>query len=63
MVEREHVVRALQGLAYKVEVGNVEIRGFAGRRTGVEIKVPTRNHGYDIGFLPVNGAYEVIADW
>src|SRR5262249_29060563 len=32
-------------------------------RTRVEIKVPTRQAGYDIGFRRTEAGYEVVADW
>lgn len=63
MVEREFIVKGLDDMGYASEVGDLKIRGFAGNRARVEIKVPTSNHGYDIGFVKKNGAYEMIADW
>lgn len=63
MVEKEYLIRALQDMQYSFEEGKVEIRGWNGRRTRVEIKVPTRNRGYDIGFLKSGAAYEIVADW
>lgn len=63
MVEREPLERALTDLGYRYETGNVEIRGYGGNRTGVEIKVPTADAGYDLGFRNTGGAYELVADW
>jgi hypothetical protein len=63
MVERRYLHAALQELGYVVEEGSVEVRGYGGNRTQVEIKIPTRNHGYDIGFRNAGQAYECVADW
>ena len=63
MVEQKYLVQALQELGYVPEIGNVEIRGFAGKRTPVAIKIPTKNLGYDIGFQKSGEAYEIVADW
>jgi len=63
IVEKKYLMQALQDLNYAYEEGDVKIRGFGGNRTGVEIKIPTGNRGYDIGFRKSDGAYELIADW
>jgi hypothetical protein len=63
IVEKKYLTRALQDLNYTYEEGDVEIRGYGGNRTGVEIKIPTGNRGYDIGFRKSGAAYEVVADW
>lgn len=63
MVQKVHLVQALKDLGYTYEEGPVLIRGFAGQKTQVEIKVPTQGRGYDIGFSKSGDAYEVVADW
>jgi hypothetical protein len=63
IVEKKYLMRALQDLNYAYEEGDVKIRGFGGNRTAVEIKIPTGNCGYDIGFRKSGDAYEVVADW
>ncbi|MBI3946290.1 MAG: DUF1257 domain-containing protein [Armatimonadetes bacterium] len=63
MVEKEPLMRALRDLGYAPEEGAVTVRGWGGRRAGVEIRVPTGRLGYDIGFRKVGGAYECVADW
>lgn len=63
IVEKKYLMQALRDLNYAYEEGDVKIRGFGGNRTGVEIKIPTGNRGYDIGFRKSGGAYELIADW
>jgi hypothetical protein len=63
MVEKEHLLRALQELGFSYQEGTVEIRGYGGQRTQVEIKVPTQNPGYDIGFRKAGDTYELVADW
>src|SRR5262245_55090021 len=63
MTDRTYVTQALQDLGYRFDVGAVEIRGYGGCKHRVEIRVPTRNRGYDIGFEKANGHYEIVADW
>ena len=63
MVEKEFIVAALKDLGHAAEVGDLEIRGFEGNRTRVEIRVPTGWLGYDIGFRKVGQTYEMVADW
>ena len=67
MVEKEPLLAALADLGYAYEEGDVEIRGWLGRRVRVEIKIPSRNPGYDVGFrkqgAPGAEAYECVADW
>jgi Protein of unknown function (DUF1257) len=63
IVEKKYLTQALRDLNYAFEEGDVKIRGFGGNRTAVEIKIPTGNSGYDIGFRKSGDAYEVVADW
>jgi hypothetical protein len=63
LAEREHLLAALGDLGYAYEQGQVEIRGYQGKRAKVDVKVATSNAGYDIGFARRGGAYEVVADW
>jgi Protein of unknown function (DUF1257) len=63
MTVREHLTGALDDLGYRCEEGDVEIRGYGGNRTKVQIRVPTANPGYDIGFTESGGSYALIADW
>ena len=63
IVEKKYLPRALQDLNYAYEEGDVEIRGYGGNRIAVEIKIPTSNRGYDIGFRKSGDAYELVADW
>lgn len=63
IVEKEYLKRSLSELGHAYSEGNVQIRGYQGNRTDVEIKVPTKSAGYDIGFRLSGNAYEVVADW
>ncbi|MBV9468156.1 MAG: DUF1257 domain-containing protein [Abitibacteriaceae bacterium] len=63
MVVQEHLVQALKDLGYTCEEGNVEVLGYGSNRTRVEVKISTRNSGYDIGFHKTGNAYEMVADW
>ena len=59
----EYITRALDDLGMRYETGDVEIRGYAGNRTRVELKVPTANPGFDMGFRKQGDNYELVADW
>ena len=63
MVEKEPLLKALKDLGCVPQEGAVDIRGYLGIRTRVEIKIPTSNPEYDIGFRKVDGVYECVADW
>lgn len=63
MVEQEYLTEALTDLGYVYETGNVQIRGFAGIRKNAQIKIPTQNPSYDIGFQKVDNSYQIVADW
>lgn len=63
MTEKEPLLQALQDLGYVPEDGGVQIGGYLGNRANVEIKVPTKNPEYDIGFRKVGDAYQCVADW
>ena len=63
MTVREYLTGELEDLGYQYEEGDVEIRGYGGNRTRVQIRVPTANAGYDIGFTESGGSYALIADW
>lgn len=61
MIEEGFLIQALEDLEYEYEVGDVQIRGFAGQRRKVNIRV--KRPGYDIGFRKVGKGYELVADW
>lgn len=63
IVDKEYLKLALTDLGYVYTEGNVQINGYQGNRTGVELKIPTSNKGYDIGFRKSGNVYEVVADW
>jgi hypothetical protein len=63
MVEKEYLRGALEDLGYAVQEGEVDIRGFGGNRTRVELKIDSGSPGYDIGFRQAGQAYELVADW
>ncbi len=63
MVEKAFLLKALVDLGYAPEEGAVEVRGYLGIRTAVDIKIRTDNPEYDIGFRKVGEAYQCVADW
>lgn len=63
IVDKEYLKLALTDLGIVYQEGNVQISGYSGNRTGVELKIPTKNTGYDIGFRKSGNVYEVVADW
>jgi hypothetical protein len=62
MMEKEHLLRALEDLGYHYEEGDLEIRSAGTEKTRVEVKVSLRM-SYDIGFRRGPTGYEVVADW
>lgn len=60
--EKEFLLKALDDMGFKAEEGEFELKGFAGERARVEIRVPLRLSG-DIGFRHSAEGYEIIADW
>jgi hypothetical protein len=63
LVEEKFLVQGLQDLGYQPQVGNVEVRGYGGNRTAVQVKIATSSPGYDIGFRKVGQTFEMVADW
>lgn len=63
IVKKEYLVKALSDLNFKVQEGDVRIRGYGGQQTVVEVMAPTGNPGYDIGFCKNGDTYELVADW
>ncbi|NLD38200.1 MAG: DUF1257 domain-containing protein [Desulfatiglans sp.] len=63
LIKKEHLIMALQDLGYEVNEGKVQIRGYEGQETEVDIMIPTKNRGYDLGFKKEGDAYELVADW
>ncbi len=55
--------QALDDLGLPWEEGDLSIRGFMGQRTPAQLRVPTRNKGYHIGFRQVGREFEMVADW
>ncbi len=63
LVNRQFLVAALKDLGFQPQEGQVLIRGYGGQETEVEVKVPTENPEYDLGFRKVGKTYELVADW
>lgn len=64
MVEKRLLLQALKDLGYTFEEGQVEMRGFAGAQTGVEIKIHAGGRlNREVGFRRSDESYEMVADW
>lgn len=63
IVSKDHLKQALEELAIPYEEGDLEIRGFNGIRTAVEIRIPTSNPEYQLGFRRQGDRFELVADW
>ena len=63
LVIREHLLAALRDLKLQFEEGDVRVRGHLAQTERADIRIPTRNPEYDIGFRQVGEAFECIADW
>ena len=62
MMEKVHLLRALEDLGYQYQEGDLEIRSAGTEKTRVEIKIPM-HMSYDIGFRNSPHGYEIVADW
>lgn len=63
IVSKDYLKQALEDLEIAFEEGDVEIRGYQGIRTPVEIRIPTADPAYDLGFRKNGDTYELVADW
>ena len=63
IVSKEHLKRALEDLQIIYEEGELEIRGYEGIRTPVELRIATSSPQYQIGFRKQGDRYELVADW
>src|SRR5260370_40140644 len=63
IVEKQHLLSALRDLGHAPVEGEVSVRGWGGRTAQVQVKIATKNSGYDIGFQEKDGAFDIVADW
>lgn len=63
IVSKPHLLQALEDLAVAHEDGDLEILGYQGIRTPVNVRIPTSNPQYQIGFRKQGESYEMVADW
>lgn len=63
IVSKDHLKQALEDLDIAYEEGHLEIRGYEGIRTEVDIRIPSSNPEYDLGFRKSGDTYELVADW
>ena len=63
MVEQEYITQALSDLGYQWEQGELKVKGFAGARANVAIKVKLPGSSHEIGFKKSGESFEIIADW
>jgi hypothetical protein len=63
MKDKSQVLKSLQDLGLSYEEGeDLAVRGFAGQRTPVDIKINLQ-FSYDIGLRQRENGYELVADW
>jgi hypothetical protein len=53
---------ALNDLGYRCQRGPVQIEGFGGQRTTVDLAIQPEQ-GYALGFRRAGECYELVADW
>jgi hypothetical protein len=58
-----YLITALQNLGYRPEEGRVYVKGYGGSRTPVDIRIPSKAFGYDVGFRKEGSHYVCVADW
>lgn len=62
IVNRDHLIAALQDLGYTPETGDLLITGYRAQTTGVEVLVRLPSSA-PVGFRKAGDTYELIADW
>lgn len=62
MAEQELLEAALGDLGFTVR-RNTAVRGWLGQETKAAIVIESGSPGYDIGFVPQDGALTLVADW
>jgi len=63
LVRKELIVKSLRDLGHQVVEGPGHIRDWSGEQTEVELRIPTQNPGYDLGFRMEGETYALVADW
>lgn len=63
IISKDHLIQALEDLGIHHEVGDLEIRGYQGIVTSVEIRIATSDPDYQMGLRKQGDAYELVADW
>lgn len=63
IVSKEHLEQALKDLDIVFEEGDLEVRGYQGISTRVNVRIPTANPDYQIGFQKQGDAYRLVDDW
>ncbi|MEW6351809.1 MAG: DUF1257 domain-containing protein [Thermodesulfobacteriota bacterium] len=63
IISKDFLKQALEDLGIEYQEGALEIRGYQGICTSVELRIPTSNPEYQIGFRRNGDSYELVADW
>ncbi len=63
IVSKEHLIAALEQLNIDFEEGDLEIKGYSGATTKAQIRIPTSDPDYQLGFRKSGDTYELVADW
>jgi hypothetical protein len=62
ITDKPFLLQALKDLGFSYDDGQQQVKGYAGKLTPVDIRIPLQN-SYDIGFQKVGSSYEAVADW
>jgi hypothetical protein len=64
LMNKEILLKVLANMGFKTEEGQLELKGYQGKRTPVEIRV-IMSAGYDLGFRRAKetSPYQMVADW
>jgi hypothetical protein len=63
LTDERYLLQALRDLGYNPVSGKLSVRGYEGSRTSVDIRVPSKTPGYDIGFRKEGEHFVCVADW
>lgn len=63
LTDERYLLQALRDLGYNPVSGKLSVRGYEGSRTQVDIRIPLKTSGYDIGFRKQGEHFVCVADW
>jgi hypothetical protein len=63
ITDERYLIRAIRELGYTAQQGSLSARGYMGSCTKVNVLIPAKSSGYDVGFRKEGEHYACVADW